>query len=157
MVSVLANVSLELAEAVALGLGIDLPPAQPQALQSRVVPEVDSSPALSLFARPGERNIRMRRVAILVADGVHGASARAIHAGLAREEAVPRFVGVRLGRVQSTDGHQIEVDVTVEAMPSVLFDALVVPGGHEDMRVSGQRRARCSNLSGSNTVIASRS
>jgi catalase len=135
MVSVLVNVSLELAEAVALGLGIDLPPAQPQALQTRVVPEVESSPALSLFARPGESNIRMRRVAILVADGVNGASARAIHAGLAREEAVPRFVGVRLGRVQSTDGHQIEVDVTVEAMPSVLFDALVVPGGHEDMRV----------------------
>jgi catalase len=135
MVSVLVNVSLELAEAVALGLGIDVPPAQPQALQTRVVPEVESSPALSLFARPGEPDIRMRRVAILVADGVNGESARAIHAGLAGEEAVPRFVGARLGRVQSTDGSQIEVDVTVEAMPSVLFDALVVPGGHEDMRI----------------------
>ncbi len=133
MVSVLRNVAQELAEAVALGLGIDLPPAQPRALQTKVVPEVESSPALSLFARPGERTIRMRRVAILVADGVNGESARAIHAGLAREEAVPRFVGLRLGRVQSTDGNQIEVDATAEAMPSVLFDAVVVPGGHEDM------------------------
>ena len=133
MVSVLRNVAQELAEAVALGLGIDLPPAQPRALQTKVVPEVESSPALSLFARPGERTIRTRRVAILVADGVNGESARAIHAGLAREEAVPRFVGLRLGRVQSTDGNQIEVDVTAEAMPSVLFDAVVVPGGHEDM------------------------
>jgi catalase len=133
MVSVLVNVAQELAEAVALGLGIDLPPAQPKALQTRVVPEVESSPALSLFARPGERTIRTRRVAILVADGVNGESARAIHAGLTREEAIPRFVGLRLGRVQSTDGNQIEVDVTAEAMPSVLFDAVVVPGGHEDM------------------------
>jgi catalase len=133
MVSVLRNVAQELAEAVALGLGIDLPPAQPRALQTKVVPEVESSPALSLFARPGERTIRTRRVAILVADGVNGESARAIHAGLAREEAVPRFVGLRLGRVQSTDGNQIEVDATAEAMPSVLFDAVVVPGGHEDM------------------------
>jgi catalase len=133
MVSVLVNVAQELAEAVALGLGINLPPAQPRALQTKVVPEVESSPALSLFARPGERTIRTRRVAILVADGVNGESARAIHAGLAREEAVPRFVGLRLGRVQSTDGNQIEVDVTAEAMPSVLFDAVVVPGGHEDM------------------------
>ncbi|SFH28534.1 catalase [Nitrosospira sp. Nsp14] len=133
MVSVLRNVAQELAEAVALGLGIDLPPAQPRALQTKVVPEVESSPALSLFARPGERTIRTRRVAILVADGVNGQSARAIHAGLAREEAVPRFVGLRLGRVQSTDGNQIEVDATAEAMPSVLFDAVVVPGGHEDM------------------------
>lgn len=133
MVSVLRNVAQELAEAVALGLGIDLPPAQPRALQTKVVPEVESSPALSLFARPGERTIRMRRVAILVADGVNGESARAIHAGLSREGAVPRYVALRLGRVQSTEGNQIEVDVTAEAMPSVLFDAVVVPGGHEDM------------------------
>ena len=133
MVSVLRNVAQELAEAVALGLGIDLPPAQPRALQTKVVPEVESSPALSLFARPGERTIRMRRVAILVADGVNGESARAIHAGLSQRGGRAPFCRLRLGRVQSTEGNQIEVDVTAEAMPSVLFDAVVVPGGHEDM------------------------
>ena len=34
------------------------------------------SPALSLFARPGDGGIRTRRIAILVADGVDGAPLR---------------------------------------------------------------------------------
>ena len=98
------------------------------------MPEVASSPALSLFARPGDGSIATRRIAILVADGVDGASANTLKTGLAAKGAVPRFVGARLGTVQSTDGDEIEVDVTFESMPAVLFDALVVPGGHEDVR-----------------------
>lgn len=134
VVSMLVNVAEDLAKGVAQGLGMKtLPPAQPKALAQAPEPKVTSSPALSLFARPGDGSIRMRRVAILVADGVDGAVIKALRAGLAREGAVPRFVGVCLGPVQSTDGGQIEVDVTFEAMPAVLFDALVVPGGHEDM------------------------
>ena len=109
-----------------------VPPAQPKALAEAAEPEVTLSPALSLFARPGDRSIQARRIAIMVADGVDGASARAVRAGLAAKGAVPRFVGARLGAVESMDGNQVEVDVTFEAMPAVLFDALVVPGGHED-------------------------
>ena len=72
----------------------------------------------------------MRRIAILVADGLDG-KALAIHAGLAAAQAVPRFVGPRLGAVQTGQGGPIEVDVTMEAMPAVLFDALVVPDGSQ--------------------------
>jgi putative intracellular protease/amidase len=43
--------------------------------------------------------------------------------------AVPRFVAARLGQVTGADGETLEADVTIEAMPSVLFDAVVVPGG----------------------------
>ncbi len=135
VVAMLVNVAEDLAEGVAYGLGMKaLPPAQPKALMQTTVPEVASSPALSLFARPGDGSIATRRIAILAADGMDGASARALQAGLAAEGAVPRFVGVRLGAVQSTDGNEIEVDVTFEAMPAVLFDGLVVPDGHEDAR-----------------------
>jgi catalase len=134
VVSMLVNVAEDLAQGVALGLGMRaVPPAQPKALQQPVVPEVAASPALSLFARPGDGSIRMRRIAILVADGMNGAAVKALQAGLAGEGAVPRLVGVRLGTVESTDGDQVEVDVTFEAMPAVLFDALVVPGGHDDV------------------------
>jgi catalase len=133
VVSMLVNVAEDLAEGVAYGLGMkELPPAQPKALVHTTPPEVASSPALSLFARPGDGSIAARRIAIMVADGVDGASARALQAGLAAEGAVARFVSLRLGKVQSTDGNEIEVDVTFEAMPAVLFDGLVVPGGHED-------------------------
>jgi catalase len=133
VVSMLVNVAEDLAEGVAYGLGMkELPPPQPKALVHTTPPEVASSPALSLFARPGDGSIAARRIAIMVADGVDGASARALQAGLAAEGAVARFVSLRLGKVQSTDGNEIEVDVTFEAMPAVLFDGLVVPGGHED-------------------------
>ncbi|SFN38066.1 catalase [Nitrosospira briensis] len=137
MLALLVNVANDLAEGVAAGLGMPLPPAQPRATQNPAVPEIDVSPALSLFARPGNGGIRARRIAILVADGVEGVAARAVSAGLAREEAVSRFVGVRLGRVQGADGGNIEVDVTFEAMPSVLFDAVVIPGGEQAMTTLG--------------------
>ncbi|MBA2659473.1 MAG: catalase [Nitrosospira sp.] len=139
VVAMLVNVAEDLAEAIRQGLGMkELPPVQPKALIQTIVPEVTSSPALSLFARPGDGGIAARRIAILVADGVDGASARALRAGLAAEGAVPRFVGVRLGTVQSTDGNEIEVDVSFETMPAVLFDGLVAPGGHEDARNLGK-------------------
>jgi catalase len=41
---------------------------------------------------------------------------------------VPRFVGSRLGIVRTAAGEK-QVDSTVEATPSVLFDAVVVPDG----------------------------
>jgi len=43
---------------------------------------------------------------------------------------VPKFVGARLGTV-SSDGDPIEVDVSFEAAPSVVWDAAVLPGGVE--------------------------
>lgn len=42
---------------------------------------------------------------------------------------MPRYVGVTLGPVEGDDGPTLEADATLEAAPSVLFDALVLPGG----------------------------
>jgi len=100
----------------------------PRALKN-VKPEVEISPALSLFALPGDGSIRTRKVAILVADGVDGEAARALHQGLAELGAVPRYVGLRLGPVKTERGDTIEVEVTLETMPSVLFDAVAIMGG----------------------------
>ncbi len=130
MVSSLLNVAQELAEAVAAGLGItELPAAMPKAMEKRVRPEVTESPALSLLARPGEGGIRTRKIAVLVADGVDGETVSSIYEQLAAADAVPRYVGITLGSVEGGDGLAIEVDVTLEAAPPVLFDALVLPSG----------------------------
>jgi catalase len=130
MVSSLVNVATELAEAVAQGLGMpSVPEAMPKASQRRVRPEIDVSPPLSLFARPGDGGIRTRRVALLVADGVDGKSLMSIHQRLTAEGAVPRFVGIRLGSISPSAGEPIEVDATLETAPSVLFDAVVLPDG----------------------------
>jgi catalase len=131
VVSMLANVSAELAETLAAELGIDMPRPMPKAIARTPKPEVTVSKALSLTARPGDGKIRGRRVAILVADGFDGAAAKAIHEMLSARGAVPRIVGPRLGSVVGEDGSELDVEVTLEAMPSVLFDALAIPDGKE--------------------------
>jgi catalase len=135
MVSGLMNVATELAEGVAAGLGIrEMPAPMPKVLTHDVTPEVPVSKALSLFARPGDGSIRSRRVAILVADGCDGESLVALADRLTNEGAVPRFVSTALGSLQPATGEAIEVDVSVEAAPAVLYDALVLPDGDDAIR-----------------------
>ncbi|HVZ36802.1 MAG TPA: catalase, partial [Polyangiaceae bacterium] len=129
VVAMLANVDAELAAQLAAQLGMAVPEPMPRAIEKTPKPEVTKSPALSLHARPGDGSIQTRRIAILVADGVTGSAARTLHAGLAEQGAVPRFIGARLGSVQTEDGVALEAEVTLETMPSVLFDAVAVLGG----------------------------
>jgi catalase len=129
VVATLRNVDEGLAAAVAEGLGMPLPEPLPRVLARPPRPEVRSSPALSLRARPGNLGIATRRVAILVADGTDGAAAMAAHEALAAAGAVPRFVGVQLGRVSALRGEPIDVEISMETAPSVLWDGVVVPGG----------------------------
>ncbi len=131
VVSMLANVDLGLAKALAAELGMELPKPMPRAIKNPPAPEVKVSPALSLMALPGNGSIATRRVAILVADGVDGEAAQALHEGLAEQGAVPRYVGIRLGSVQTEAGDSLEAEVSLETMPSVLFDAVAVPGGKD--------------------------
>jgi catalase len=135
MVSGLMNVAPELADAVAQGLGLaEMPAPMPKVLQKEVKPEVSQSPALSLLTRPGDGSIRARRVAVLVADGVNSAELIALASRLTAEGAVPRFLASQLGRVSGNGGEAIEVDGTIAALPSVLFDALVLPDGADAVR-----------------------
>jgi catalase len=94
-----------------------------------VRPEVTASPALSLTYRPGDGRIRGRKVAILVARGVHGPSLARAQAILSKAGAVVRRLAARLNGLETADGETVEPDATFETMPSVLFDAVVVPDG----------------------------
>jgi catalase len=138
VVAMLANVADALANSVAAGLGMSTPKPLPKAMGTSRAPEVEVSAALSLFALPGDASIRARRIAILVADGVDASEVLEIHAGLLKKGAVPRFVGARLGAVQPAEGDPIEVEVTLEASPSVLYDALVIPGGRAAVEMLGR-------------------
>ena len=130
IVASLVNASPELAAKVAAGLGMKtVPGALPRALQTPVTPEVSASPALSLMARPGDGGIRSRKIALLVADGVDGASIAALQAALFGAGAVPRLVAARLGPVTAAGGETLEPDATMENSPGFLFDALVLPDG----------------------------
>ena len=129
MVAGLLNVSRTLAEQVAQGLGMDLPAPLPRSLERPQPPEVDASPALSLTARPGDGGIRTRKIAVLVADGMEGASIALLLGALVQAGAVPRLVGSRLGRCRTDDGSTFEADASLENSPGFLFDALVLPDG----------------------------
>jgi catalase len=120
----------ELAAGVAMGLGIPVPAAQPVVSTLPMV-EYEPSPALSLMARPGDGTIRSRRVAVFVADGVDGASARSIYESLLADGAVPRFVGAKLGQVTPLQGAPLNVEISIESGPSVLYDAVVIPDGED--------------------------
>src|SRR5690349_6626174 len=89
------------------------------------------------MARLGNGSIATRRIAIFVAPGIDGDAAEALHAGLAELGAVPRYIGVRLGTVETEQGGTIEVECTFENMPSVLFDAAVVPDGRDAIKLLG--------------------
>jgi catalase len=137
VVALLANVHPVLAGAVAAGLGIDVPEPLPLASDAPM-PEYEPSPALSLLSRPGETGIRTRRVAILVGNGVDGAMVRAIYRDLLANGAVPRLVGSMLGKVKSSDGDMLDVEISLEAGPSVLYDAVVLPDGQEAVEMLGR-------------------
>jgi catalase len=134
-VSMLANVSPELASAVAFGLGFEPPPPQPRVLQNPATPEVTVSPTLSLFTRPGDGSAATRKVAVIVCDGMDGTSALNVYAALTDAGATPKYVGNSLGSVNTSDGKRIDVEVSFEATASVLWDAVVVPRGDEAMAV----------------------
>ncbi|MBL9037101.1 MAG: catalase [Archangium sp.] len=129
VVSMLVNVDQRLADEVADGLGFDAPAAMPPVLAKKVKPEVTVSKKLSLFARPGEGGVRGAKVAVLVADGADSESLLSISAALNAAGAVPRFVGPSLGKVSAPAGKPLHVEAALDSMPSVLFDAVVLPGG----------------------------
>jgi catalase len=142
MVSGLMNVSPQLGEAVAAGLGLpEVPPPMPKVLRRDVKAEVTKSPALSLFARPGDGKISARRIAVLVADGADLSALEGLLERLTAGGAVARLLGPRLGRLTAAAGESIAIDAPIDAAPSVLWDGVVVPDGRSSAALTADGRA----------------
>jgi catalase len=131
MVSSLMNASPDLAARVAAGLGMAEVEPMPRAIERVPRPEVRESPALSMFARPGEGGIRSRKIALIVCDGVRGESLAALQKALLEQGAVPRLVGQHVGQFTTAEGEMLDADASLENEPAVLFDAVVLPDGEE--------------------------
>ncbi|MEN0038794.1 MAG: catalase [Cellvibrio sp.] len=128
VVSLLRNVDESLAARVANDLGFAVPDAAPLA-SHLPIHNYPISPSLSLLSRPGCTNVRTRRIAILVADGVDAEAVQFIYSSLLDSGAIPRLVGSRLGSIKTVGGESLDVEITLEASPSVLYDAVVIPSG----------------------------
>jgi len=106
----------------------------PKAAKTPQKPEVASSPALSLKALPVDGGIATRKIAVLLADGLDAEPVQDLVDALNDAGAVVRLLGSRLGSVTSDGGETFEIDGTLENSPSVLFDAVVLPGGAEAVK-----------------------
>ncbi|WP_295850505.1 catalase [uncultured Xylophilus sp.] len=136
MVNNLALVDARLAKKVAAPLGIEPPDARAATGQAgyrnvQAQSPVEESPALSMAPRPDKRGIQTRKVAVLAADGVDVVSLRPVQQALADAGAECLVVAPRLGSVATAGGRRFDVHATFAAMPSVMFDAVLVAGGKD--------------------------
>lgn len=141
MVDNLAHVDLKLAARVAAPLGIK--PPDPKAAAGRlgfrdyrITSKVEEDPALRMVGRPGG-SAKTRKVAILVADGVEAAALKRLQQDLTDAGAQCKLVGPHLGTVSTSSGRQLAVDHTFTNAPSVMFDAVLIPGGSESVATLG--------------------
>ncbi len=133
MVDNLALVDEKLARRVAEPLGIGAPDPKAAAgragyREHRMKLPIEESHALRMVDS-GDGSIKTRQVAILAMDGIDSASLKPIREAIEQAGAQCKVVGPRLGAVTSMSKRQLEVDATLLAMPSVMFDAVLVPAG----------------------------
>ncbi|GGZ69188.1 catalase [Streptomyces bluensis] len=119
----LAKVDPELAARVAAGIGVP-EPARNESIAHKLV-----SPALSLESLRGGGSIRTRQIAVLVADGVDAQQVTSARDALAAEGAIVEAIAATDGTVLGSDGERYAVDRALPTVASVLYDAVLLPGG----------------------------
>ncbi|QNP74404.1 catalase [Streptomyces roseirectus] len=121
-VAELAHVDLDLAQRVARGIGVPEP--------AEKGPEFGAvSPALSIEALPGDGSVRTRTVAVLAHDGVDGRHLTSVREALAARGAVVEVIAPEAGSLDTTSEGPYPVDRALPTVASVLYDAVLLPGG----------------------------
>ncbi len=130
LTQMLANIDATLAAEVAANLGMPAPAAPSRNGNGKKNGKsgTDPSPALSLL-NTNKDTIKSRKVAILAADGVDAKAIDALKAALLEQGATGLVLSSRIGKLMGADGGTVVVDQTLLTMPSVVFDAVFVPGG----------------------------
>jgi catalase len=119
----LARVDHDLASAVAEGVGVARPPVP----ESR--PPRTASAALSQEHLKGDGSLRSRRIAVLVTDGMDAGPLTRLREELADQGAVVEAIAHNAGKVTTGDGEDYPVDRALPTTASVLYDAVLLPGG----------------------------
>ncbi|HTK88475.1 MAG TPA: DJ-1/PfpI family protein [Nitrospiraceae bacterium] len=73
-----------------------------------------------------------RKVAILIADGVTAADVTRMAASLKKGGATAEIIAPHLGELKGTSG-DMKADKTLATVASVMYDAVYVPGGKENI------------------------
>ncbi|MEG0247865.1 MAG: catalase HPII [Pseudomonas sp.] len=131
---ILANIDLKLAAAVAANLGLPAPKVGTVQVKGS---KLAQSPALSQMNHPGDVGIKGRKIAVLVADGVDGASVDQLVKALEAHSARILVLGPSSAPVKTAQGKQLPVDASMEGMPSIMFDGILVPAGKASLDALG--------------------
>ena len=137
MNEIVVNISSDLATMVSALTGIAVRPAgTPEA-------PTPSAPDPSGPLKPGAKDltaselsqdkpcdsIKGRRIAVLGGEGVDAAQLAAIQAALEAEEALMELIAPRAGTITDSAGKARKVNRAAPNAPSVVYDAVIVPGG----------------------------
>lgn len=118
----LQNVDATLAQRVADGLNVKLPPANPPASAPF---DMDASPALRIVGKYPD-TLKGRAVGILVTDGADGAVVDAVKAAAEGQGATVKIVAPKIGGVKLKGGKMLKADGQLAGTPSVVFDAVAL-------------------------------
>ncbi|MBD9659144.1 catalase HPII [Pantoea sp. PNT03] len=136
----LLQIDVTLAQAVATNLGLKLSDEQLNTVPPKDVNGVKKDDSLSLYAQPSG-DIKGRQVALLLSDGVKAADVLAILQALKAQGVHAKILAAHMGQVLADDGSVLPVDATFTGLPSLTFDAVIVPDGNIDaLLLSGDAR-----------------
>jgi catalase len=124
MLEHLNHINHQLAVEVAKGLGLE----QPKEMNDKIYSK--KSPALSQANHQPNRIIG-RNIAILASDGVSKSQIDEIRKMLNERGAAFKIVSKNLGMLKTQEGEEIEVNQNYSTTSSVMFDAILVPGGSQ--------------------------
>jgi catalase len=124
---ILAHVDERLTAEVSLAIGLRAPRKNGKA-RSAERGGIDVSPALSMIGTQPAETIATRKIAFLAADGVDGAALETMKKALTRAGATVHVLAPHLGEIDAS-GASVAVDHTIVSMPSVVYDAVFLPGG----------------------------
>ncbi len=124
VVSHLMNVDEELANNVAMGLGLKGMPQRAQAAKP-TASAIKASKALSILLN-SHQTFEGRKLGMLVTDGVDSDLVAALKKALDKEGASYEFIAPTITGVKASDGSMIEANQKIDGGPSVLYDAVAV-------------------------------
>ncbi|WP_294285061.1 catalase [uncultured Sphingomonas sp.] len=124
MMANLRNVDEDLAQRVADGLAMDLPPASKTAAP---VLDMAPSPALRIIRGPLEKHtLEGRTVGVLIADGTDAGELKAVQDAVKAAGGTAMTIAPKVGKVPLSDGSAIPADAQLFGQPSVTVDACAV-------------------------------
>jgi catalase len=126
VVANLNHVDHDLAVMVAEGVGVEPP--------DRAVSDNQGHRSPALSQANTTHSPATRKIAILVADGVDADDVEMAWAGLCDLAATPEILAARDGTVRAADGALVKVTRALPTVDSVLYDAVLIPGGMDSIR-----------------------